>query len=123
MSFSLSFIDDADWLVAVTKGEISSLDALVERLGRVFERASAFGRKRVLLYDRDLDVRVDALDIATAAALHEEQGVSRLGMRLACVCAPGCRPVCSVIETMLRNRSISYRLFAEEDEAVAWLSA
>jgi len=123
MSFSLSFIDDADWLVAVTKGEISSLDALVERLGRVFERASAFGRKRVLLYDRDLDVRVDALDIATAAALHEEQGVSRLGMRLACVCAPDCRPVCSIIETMLRNRSISYRLFAEEDDAVAWLSA
>ena len=122
MSFSLSFIDDADWLVAVSKGEITSLDALVDQLKRVFERAVAFGRKRVLLYDRDLALRVDALDIATAAAMQEEQGTAHLGMRLACVCDPACHPVYAMMETMLRNRSFSYRLFAKEDDALAWLS-
>ncbi|MGE4191965.1 MAG: hypothetical protein AB7E51_01105 [Pseudodesulfovibrio sp.] len=121
MGFKLSTEVRDGYIHGVTTGEIRTADHVLEKvesLRRVCEREGIF---RFLMEERRLRLLVDAHESAIAANLLEREGIQTFGGRMATLYNPDYLDAFRLQETMYMNRSLSYRLFRDEAEALVWL--
>jgi hypothetical protein len=121
MPFTREFIDLGNWVHVVTKGSVDSPDELVEKLRQGLEKIGEIGHKRAFVDDRGVKMNIDVYDLTVGAEMMSEQGFPLLGLRLACMCRPEDRELYRGVETVYRNRSMMYRVFDDEEEAISWL--
>ena len=119
--FSLELEMRDGYFVAVSQGEIRTLEEYFRKVRAIVDTGLGSAVYRILLDERKLFTHLDAHDIAMVAKLLEEEGVPGYGVRLACLYNPRCLDTHRLCETMYRNRSIIYRLFLDRESAVAWL--
>jgi hypothetical protein len=96
----------------------------MEYLALVVRMAGEYSLKRILLDEKHLGVKGDLLDAYAFAESDLAREMIERGIRMACMPAPEHSEFIRCAETILRNRSISFRAFdpKDEDEAVAWLT-
>lgn len=97
--------------------EQADFSALLARLGAEYDL------HRVLLDERRLRKRLDALDAYRLAESTISAEAAVRGVRLACVPHPEDVVFAQSLETSMANRSISYRVFSDLEEAEAWLTS
>lgn len=119
--YSMSHKLDGEVLVVVSSGIVENGDQAVEKANAVVDLALRLERKRMLLDQRELISKVDVHEIVNVAGQLEGRGLLSLGARAACLPNPAFRAVYRVYETAFNNRSFSYRLFDDYDQAMAWL--
>jgi len=123
MSYSIEFVEEDSHLLAAITGEISSYDALSEKVRKVMEEAEKREHKRVLVDDRALRMNVDFYDAQCLAREIEEASMQLKGFRIACLCKPEVKASYRVFETNHQNRSFNFRAFMDLEAALDWLGA
>lgn len=123
MSFSRVLEERDGWSHLISEGKIDTLEEFLSKIHMGADMARKASVRRVLVDDRALKVSVDPLGISLAVDQLAEGGLQFLGMRIACLCRPEDKPIYKTIETMYRNRSISYMLFDDQKSAVKWLTS
>lgn len=121
MGFKLSTEVRDGYIYGVTTGEIRTANDVLEKLANLRRVADEKGIFRVLMEERTLLLHIDAHDSAVAANMMENEGLQHIGGRMACLYNPECEGAFRMLETLYLNRSLSYRLFRDEAEALAWL--
>ena len=96
--------------------ELFDFAELLNRLGL------EYGITRALLDQRRLRKHLDGLDFYRLAESDLTADAAARGVRLACLPNPQDCALARNVETLLHNRSVSYRVFADGKEAVAWLT-
>lgn len=104
-----------------TSGHINTFEVFSEKAALVLGKILETGMQRVLLDDRNLQLELDPLDIARIADQLEKTNRNVVKVRLAALCSEESRHVYRMIETIYRNRSITFQLFEDREGAVAWL--
>lgn len=110
-----------DGYVLVRMSGMMPAGSFMENLLRFMGIVKDSGVKRVLIDEAGLDFMVDMLE---AYELGESSVITEAateGYRFASVPAPGNRDRNRVLETVMQNRSVSYRVFDSLSEAKAWL--
>jgi hypothetical protein len=90
-----------------------------ELLGRLSEE---YGLYRALLDETRLRKHLDVLDAYRLAEADISTRAAAKGVRMACLPNPQDAEFARNMETIMHNRSVSYRVFSDPDEAVAWLT-
>ncbi|WP_394699740.1 hypothetical protein [uncultured Pseudodesulfovibrio sp.] len=83
------------------------------------EYAAQFNCRRFLFDERMVDKTIDAHDLAMCSDCKADE--PQRWMRVAIVYTPENLSKLRWMETILRNRSLSYRQFSSFDEAEKWL--
>lgn len=109
------------YLLVEAQGTAKTADDLTEYALFLLKEARKTGLTRILLDETRATITPDTFDIVLLADRLDEMRVANLGIRAAAVCAPASCEVERSIETALRNRSISYRVFYDKAAAEAWL--
>lgn len=109
------------WLSVRTTGRIESFALFAEKAALVIGKIKETGVKRVLLDDRGLALNLEAFDVSRVADRLEQADLDIRELRIASLCNEEDRQVYRMIETVYRNRSISFQLFEEREGALAWL--
>jgi hypothetical protein len=76
----------------------------------------------MLLDEKRLTKHLDILDAYRLAEADITAKAATHGVRIACMPNPDDMEYARNLETILHNRSVSYRVFSDQDEAVAWLT-
>ena len=121
MPFSLTFEIREGYVLGITTGEEATLDDSLRKIEAVRQRGLEVGLRRFLMDERQLAFLLEAHDIALLANRLEERNFQNNGNRVACLYNPECMQNCKMRETMYQNRSMNYRIFGDEESAVAWL--
>jgi hypothetical protein len=109
------------YLLVAAQGTAHTADDLTQYALALLDEARRAGQTRILLDETRAAITPDTFDIVLLADRLDELRVANLGIRTAAVCAPENCEVERSIETALRNRSISYRVFYDRAAAEAWL--
>lgn len=121
MPFESKVEQKEDYVRITSVGTLASVSEVGEYVNLIRTQAVKHNMKKVLLDERDLMDQQDTLDayeiseseVATTAAL--------AGIRLSCVCHPVNYELNKTYETLLMNRSLIFRVFLTEEEALEWL--
>ncbi|ADU64059.1 MAG: hypothetical protein KUA35_12080 [Pseudodesulfovibrio sp.] len=123
MPLTTTFTVTDRYLLVIAQGAAQTADELTEYALSLVEEARKTGQTRILLDETRAAITPDTFDIVLLADRLDALRVANLGIRTAAVCAPDNCEVERSIETALRNRSISYRVFDDKAAAEAWLLA
>ncbi|EGB16365.1 hypothetical protein DND132_3162 [Pseudodesulfovibrio mercurii] len=121
MSFDLLFEIRDGYVVGVVTGVIDTPEELLRKIRTMVHKGLDSHLTRFLMDERGLELRLDPHDIIQVADLLEEHNIQSMGGRSACLCNPRLMEQYRACETVYHNRSLSYRVFEREEEAVAWL--
>ena len=121
MSFDLWFETRNGYVVGTVVGRIATPDELLRKIRAVVHKGLDSNIARFLMDERNLDFRLEPHDIVQVADHLEKQNIQTLGGRSACLCNPAQTGRYRACETVYRNRSLSYRVFENEEAAVTWL--
>ena len=121
MSFDLLFEIRDGYIVGTVTGVISTPEELLRKIGIMVHKALDSNVTRFLMDERGLEMNLEQHDIILVANLLEKRNVQTLGGRSACLCNPEFTELYRACETAYHNRSLSYRVFEREEDAVAWL--
>ena len=122
MSFDLTFETRDGYIVGLVTGVIDTPEALLRKVQTMVHKALDSNVTRFLMDERGLDLRLEAHDVIEVANRLEERNVQSLGGRSACLCNPERFELYRACETIYHNRSLSYKVFEHEADAVAWLT-
>ncbi|QJB55658.1 hypothetical protein [Pseudodesulfovibrio sp. zrk46] len=109
------------YLAVAATGTLASVQEVEEYVAFVRERAKANKITRVLLDERNLMDQQDTLDAYDFSESDSARMTAQEGIRLASVCHPDNYEINKTYETLLLNRSLVFRVFLEEKEALEWL--
>ena len=123
MSYTCERVDMGGYLLVRNSGVIDSFDVMSERVEKSVARLKEGDFSRLLIDDRELLLRLEPFDISRIGQEHEERAFHLEGVRIACLYHPTCREQYGMLETVHRNRSINFRLFESEEEALRWLTS
>ena len=121
MALTLSFEIRDGYIRCITLGEVRTLDDALERSRALLHKSLDTHLARFLLDDTQLRLTLEAHDIAMVGQWIDEHNAQTLGGRLAVLYNPECEANFRMCETIYQNRSLSYRVFEDEESAVAWL--
>lgn len=121
MAFDLLFETRDGYIVGIVTGVISTPEDLLRKIGTMVHKGLDSNVTRFLMDERGLELRLEAHDIVEVANRLEERNIQSLGGRSACLCNPDFVELYRACETIYHNRSLSYRVFGGEADAVAWL--
>ncbi|WP_319581989.1 hypothetical protein [uncultured Pseudodesulfovibrio sp.] len=121
MAFDLTFEIRDGYIVGLVIGLIDTPEALLHKIRTMVHKGLDSNMTRFLMDERGLDLRLEAHDIIKVANRLEERNVQSLGGRSACLCKPASFDLYRACETIYHNRSLSYKVFGDEADAVAWL--
>jgi hypothetical protein len=110
------------YLKIIVSGAMESFDDLAGFAELLRRLSDEYGLHRALLDQRRLHMRLDTLDVYRLAESEVSAEAAVRGVRIACLPNSEDSGFARNMETIMHNRSISYRVFADEDEAVAWLT-
>lgn len=123
MAYELKYTDKDGVLVVKVTGHYADVEEFIGKMKEEKVEFLARGAKRILFDDRELDMILDVLDAVIFAESVLEDEVQTEGYRYACLPPESGRRFYATFETILQNRSINYRLFDNEAEAIHWLNA
>lgn len=123
MSFDLQFKESDGVLSVICQGDICTLESVFKKVGAAIVKMGETQARRVLVDDRKLAMSLDAHDVNQLADRLDAGEFQKMGIRLGCLCRPEDRHIYKMIETAYRNRSINFRLFESEQEALSWLAS
>lgn len=121
MPLTTTFTTTDHYLLVMAQGAAQTADDLTEYALALLEEACKTGQTRILLDETCAAMTLDTFDIVLLADRLDEMRVANLGLRAAAICAPDSCEAMRSLETALRNRSISYRVFDKRAAAEAWL--
>jgi hypothetical protein len=122
MSHDLTFEIRDGYIVGMVTGMIDTPEELLRKIRTMLHKALDSNITRFLMNERGLDLRLEAHDIIEVANRLEKKNVQSLGGRSACLCNPASIELYRACETIYHNRSLSYKVFTDEADAVAWLT-
>ena len=110
------------YLRITTTGTLATTEMVMEYLALVVRMANEYSQRHILLDETRVRLMVDVLTAYAVADSPMVQEMVENGFRLACLSSQEQYPLRRSAETILCNRSLSYLVFLDEDEAVAWLT-
>lgn len=110
------------YLRITVAGSLNAPEETMEYLALVARMADEYSLTRILLDELRLGLTAELLDVYSFADSHLAQGMIERGFRLACLPNLAHRDFLLTVETILNNRSLSFRVFNLEAEAIAWLN-
>ena len=110
------------YLRMTTTGSLESAEELMGYVALVDRMAREYDTNRILVDETRLTLMADLLDTCVFAESDLAQDMISRGVRVACLPGPARREFLRGVETILNNRSFSFRVFDAEDAAVAWLT-
>lgn len=121
MSFDLLFEIRDGYIVGVVTGVIDTPEMLLRKVRTMVHKGLDSNLTRFLMDERGLEMNLEQHDIIQVANQLEKRNIQALGGRSACLCKPESTELYRACETVYHNRSLSYRVFEREEDAVAWL--
>ncbi|WFS61083.1 hypothetical protein LF599_10375 [Pseudodesulfovibrio thermohalotolerans] len=121
MTYTQIFTIKDSYLLCITDGEVSDVETFIEWGLKLVDKTRHCQRTRVLVDNRTFRLTLSPLDIITFANFMEDQGVAKLGLRLAVLSNPYNPESSRLVETALVNRSASYKGFQSQRGAQEWL--
>lgn len=121
MSFELLFETRNGYIVGVVTGVIATPEDLLRKVRTMIHKGLDSNVTRFLMDERGAELRLESHDIIEVANQLDERNIQTLGGRSACLCDPRFMECYKACETVYGNRSLSYRVFEREEDAVAWL--
>jgi len=109
------------YIQARTTGTIESAQEAIAYTTIHVDKARQTGIRRLLLDERDVTFRVDFADSMEVAEYWNSKGLPALGLRLAVLPSHTTPVQMEEFETLAANRSVAYRVFADEESALDWL--
>lgn len=122
MPYIQIFTKKSGYLQCVTDGTISDVETFLQWVVAVIDKARETDRSRMLFDNRTLKLSLTPLEVITFAQHLEGMEAARLGFRMASISCPGNLEVSRLIETVIVNRSGSYKVFHNQEEALEWLT-
>ena len=110
------------YLRITSSGTLASHDEVMEYLGLVVRMGREYHRSRILLDETRLTLLAELLDAYAFADSPLAREMIERGFRLACLPPPAQVQFLRSVETIMSNRSISFLVFLDEEEAIAWLT-
>lgn len=123
MPYSLTYRTEDQILVVKVSGYYSDIGDFLDKMETENKKFLTTGTRRVLFDDRDLEITLDILDCIVFAERVLDEGLQTKGFRYACIPSDTGWDYYRAFETVLQNRSINYRLFKNERDAIDWLTA
>ncbi|QJB58236.1 hypothetical protein [Pseudodesulfovibrio sp. zrk46] len=123
MAIKYEIIQEDGYIRIVTTGVLKSIDDLIQYGTLMYDQAIAAGIPRILLDEENME---DAAEASTIYRWCEHEVVAMTaaaGIRIAGICTAENFECNKVFETMLQNRSYNFKVFQNEQEAVAWLKS
>lgn len=111
-----------NYIKITVSGTMESARELSDFAGMLAEMGEQFGLSRVLLDESDLKKHLELLDIYQVAESDVTEKAAVRGVRMACIPNPENAKLMKGMETIMHNRSVSYKIFTDKDEATAWLT-
>lgn len=121
MSFTQVFLEEKEYLLCISDGDIPNVETYIQWAMEVIGKAKERRHNRILMDNRTLRLRLTQLDVVTFADYLEKMEAHKMGFRLAVLSNRANLDVSRMVETALVNRSGSYKSFQEKTEALAWL--
>src|SRR5947207_1833410 len=121
MSYSVSVSRENGWVEVHHHGPVTPAEMYEARhqTAQVLQKESL---ARILVDVADADVsRLSLAERFQFSASHQSEFVSVPHVRIAVIVAANGQSDASFSETVARNRGTTYRVFADRDEACAWL--
>lgn len=106
-----------------TTGTLASVDEVDQYVHIIRKEALKRDLRKILIDERGLQELQDTQEAHECSEADCTTLVALAGIRVACLCHPDGYELNQAYETFLRNRSVSFKVFLKESEAVAWLNA
>ncbi|OIQ50317.1 hypothetical protein BerOc1_02248 [Pseudodesulfovibrio hydrargyri] len=110
------------YLKVTVSGTMESLEDLTDFADLLRKLSDEYGLNWALLDERRLRKHFDILDAYNLAEADITAEAAARGVRMACLPHPEDLEFARNIETIMHNRSISYRVFTDQKDAEAWLT-
>ncbi|MGL1861362.1 MAG: hypothetical protein OCC46_02435 [Pseudodesulfovibrio sp.] len=123
MSYAYTFTDKQDYLLCVTGGEVKDVASLISYSEAIVVETRKLGRSRLLIDDRALTVNLLPLEVAIFGDHLANINFDNTRLRIAVLYSPLNKEISHIFETVLTNRSFSFRAFKERENATEWLSS
>lgn len=118
-----SKVEQVDDYVRITStGSLASVAEVEDYVALIRNEALAHNVKKALLDERSLMDQQDTLDAYQVSESETASMAALSGIRLSCICHPRNYELNKTYETLLLNRSLIFRAFLTEKEALIWLN-
>lgn len=121
MPFTSVFDLQNDYLKVTTSGSLASVQELEQYAQGIRQEALLHDAKRVHLDERKLLDEQDTLEAYEFSESDTTALTALDGIRISCVCHPDNYELNKTYETLYLNRSLMFRVFLTEEEALEWL--
>jgi len=112
-----------DYLRMKSSGTLDSVEEVELYMDTIRLAALSKGVKKVLLDERNLMQMQDAHEAYELSESEATRLTALAGIRLSSVCNPDNYDLNKTYETFLMNRSLIFKVFLDEQEAIDWLIA
>ncbi|MCJ2165745.1 MULTISPECIES: hypothetical protein [unclassified Pseudodesulfovibrio] len=123
MSYTATIQYFDNYIRVTTSGSIDSIEELFEYAALLAQKGEEYATTRALLDERTLVNRTDVMDAYTLSESNITAESAMKGVRIASLITPESMELGTVFETILRNRSLNFKIFTDEKKAIAWLTA
>lgn len=114
-----------NFLLVIAGGTMESMEDLFAYTGLIKEHLLKHDGsvRRVLLDERAMEDRIDALDAYAFSESDDTALAVTSGIRIACLSSPANYEFNRAFETFFQNRSLNFKVFLDMEEAENWLLA
>lgn len=109
------------YLHVTTTGTLDTVNEVEDYVHSLREQAQQHDTKKVLIDERGLMDQQDTHDAFEFSESEAAVLAALAGIRLSCICHPKNYELNKMYETLLLNRSLMFKVFLQEDEALQWL--
>lgn len=121
MTYTLRTTPQKGYLLVELDGAVDSISEIIEYTVTFVAEAERLDLHKVLVDERNAFFTLDFMDLVKLAEHASERDFHLKGFRIASLPHPDMLDKHKAFETAVRNRSIEYRVFTSEDDALDWL--
>lgn len=109
------------YLRVTSRGTLATVEEVEQYVDYLRCEALKHNTKRVLIDERKLMDQQDTLDAYDVSESNSTSLTALAGIKISCVCHPENYDLNKTYETFFLNRSLIFRVFLAEKEAIDWL--
>lgn len=121
MPFTLVFIDKHDHLLLIGDGCLRNEEEYLDWCVISVKKAKELNHNRLLFDNRTLSLELTQYEALEVADRLVEMGSQKLGFRVAVLSCKKTMDIAQFVETSFINRSLVYKSFDSQEEALKWL--
>lgn len=122
MTFSSDIDFNGEYLRVTTSGTLDSVGEVEQYVDLIRQEALKCETNKVLLDERGLMEQQDTHDAYEVSESEVASLTALAGIRISSVCHPNNYELNKTYETFLMNRSLLFRVFLKEADALSWLN-